>query len=110
MVRWRRLIDLNLPMREATRQRSLVWSTNAFLRRKLPLSVLRRLRGLSTAIGTIPKQSKSLALPFLSRRQRLPISSELLFPIFKEASDSQPCRLIAFGGLRKALNSSGYEM
>ena len=35
-------------------------------RRKLPLSVLRRPRGLSTAIGTILSQRRSPPLPFLS--------------------------------------------
>ncbi|SRR6266567_3780250 len=34
-----------------------------------------------TAIGAIPKQRRSLPLPFLIRSQRLPISNEPLLPI-----------------------------
>ena len=66
---------------------------------------------LSTTLGTIPNQGRSLPLLLLSRNQRLPISRELAArdrP--KAAGDVEPCRLSAFGGLQKALNSSDCQI
>jgi hypothetical protein len=58
-----------------------------------------------------PKTKKvtSAALP-KSRPKTTDVKRTAILDRSKAASDTEPCRLSAFGGLRKALNSSGCEI
>jgi hypothetical protein len=56
-----------------------------------------------------PKTKKAAALP-KSKPKTTDIKRTAIPDRSRAASDTEPCRLSAFGGLRKALNSSGCEI
>ena len=98
-------------MRKARRQRSLVWSTNAFLPTTYSPSEATTIDfseapRISNPHRHDPKSKKATtaALP-KSKPKTTDIKRTTIPERLKAASDTEPCRLSAFGGLRKALNS-----